>query len=141
MVAFAQDGSATKSPSRTPVIALAGNPNCGKTTVFNALTGMRQKVANYPGVTVDKKTGRAALGDGVVVDILDLPGTYSLIPFTPDEAVTAEVLRGMRADTRAPDVILAIVDASNLARNLYLVSQLMEMNRPMVVALNMSDIA
>jgi ferrous iron transport protein B len=141
MVAFAQDGSAKQAPSRTPVIALAGNPNCGKTTVFNALTGMRQKVANYPGVTVDKKTGRAALGDGVVVDILDLPGTYSLIPFTPDEMVTAEVLRGMRADTRAPDVILAIVDASNLARNLYLVSQLMEMNRPMVVALNMSDIA
>jgi ferrous iron transport protein B len=124
-----------------PVVALAGNPNCGKTTVFNALTGLHQKVANYPGVTVEKKTGRARLAPGVEVDILDLPGTYSLIPFTPDEQVTADILRGRRADTRIPDVILAVVDASNLARNLYLVSQLLELGRPVVVALNMTDIA
>jgi ferrous iron transport protein B len=122
-------------------VALGGNPNCGKTTLFNALTGLRQKVANYPGITVEKKTGRCTLADGQVVEVLDLPGTYSLVPNSPDEQVAMEVLRGLRPETPAPDVIIAVVDASNLARNLYLVSQLMELRRPMVVALNMSDIA
>ncbi len=125
----------------TLTVALAGNPNSGKTTVFNGLTGLRQKVANYPGITVEKKTGRCPMPDGRVVDIVDLPGTYSLVPHSPDEVVAMQVLRGLRADTPLPDVIVAVVDASNLARNLYLVSQLIELDHPMVVALNMTDIA
>jgi ferrous iron transport protein B len=130
------------SPSKaTLVVALAGNPNSGKTTIFNALTGLRQKVANYPGVTVEKKTGRCKLPGGRRVDVIDLPGTYSLISRSPDEQVAMEVLRGLRADTPAPDVVIVVVDASNLQRNLYLVSQLIELGRPMVVALNMMDIA
>src|SRR4051812_25553088 len=118
-------------------IALAGNPNSGKTTIFNALTGLRQKVANYPGVTVEKKTGRLNLPDGRNVTVVDLPGTYSLISRSPDEQVAMEVLRGLRPDTPAPDAVICVVDASNLQRNLYLVSQLIELGRPMVIALNM----
>src|SRR5438477_805207 len=122
-------------------VALAGNPNSGKTTIFNALTGLRQKVANYPGVTVEKKTGRCHLPDGRWASIIDLPGTYSLISRSPDEQVAMEVLRGLRPDTPAPDAVIVVVDASNLQRNLYLVSQLIELGKPMVVALNMMDIA
>ena len=125
----------------TLTVALAGNPNSGKTTIFNALTGLRQKVANYPGVTVEKKTGRCKLPDGRRANVIDLPGTYSLISRSPDEQVAMEVLRGLRGDTPAPDVVVVVVDASNLQRNLYLVSQLIELGRPMVVALNMMDIA
>jgi ferrous iron transport protein B len=135
------DLHATPPSSTTLTIALAGNPNSGKTTIFNALTGLRQKVANYPGVTVEKKTGRLKLDDGRVVDVIDLPGTYSLISRSPDETVAMEVLRGLRADTKRPDVVVVVVDASNLQRNLYLVSQLIEMGRPLVVALNMMDVA
>src|SRR5881397_4080327 len=122
-------------------VALAGNPNSGKTTIFNALTGLRQKVANYPGVTVEKKTGRCKLDDGRWVNVIDLPGTYSLISRSPDERVAMEVLRGLRQDTPPPDVVVVVVDASNLQRNLYLVSQLIELGRPLVVALNMMDVA
>lgn len=128
-------------PAGTLTIALAGNPNSGKTTLFNALTGLRQKVANYPGVTVEKKTGRCKLTNGQWADVIDLPGTYSLISRSPDEHVAMEVLRGLRKDTRPPDVVIVVVDASNLQRNLYLVSQLIELGRPLVVALNMVDIA
>src|SRR3954454_19215547 len=123
------------------VVALAGNPNSGKTTIFNALTGLRQKVANYPGVTVEKKTGRCKLADGRVANIIDLPGTYSLISRSPDEHVAMSVLRGLREDTPQPDAVVVVVDASNLQRNLYLVSQLIELGRPLVIALNMMDIA
>jgi ferrous iron transport protein B len=129
------------SPPGTLTIALAGNPNSGKTTIFNALTGLRQKVANYPGVTVEKKTGRCKLPDGRRADVIDLPGTYSLISRSPDETVAMEVLRGLRPDMPPPDVVVVVVDASNLQRNLYLVSQLVELGRPMVVALNMMDVA
>src|SRR5436305_4054886 len=121
-------------------VAVAGNPNSGKTTIFNALTGLRQKVANYPGVTVEKKTGRCRLDDGTKINIIDLPGTYSLISRSPDEVVAMEVLRGLRKDTPPPDAVIVVVDASNLQRNLYLVSQMIELGRPMVVALNMMDI-
>jgi ferrous iron transport protein B len=131
-----------KSASPTTLtIALAGNPNSGKTTIFNALTGLRQKVANYPGVTVEKKVGRCKLPDGSWCDVIDLPGTYSLISRSPDEQIAMEVLRGLRADVKRPDIVIVVVDASNLARNLYLVSQLIELGRPLVVALNMIDIA
>jgi ferrous iron transport protein B len=122
-------------------VALAGNPNSGKTTIFNALTGLRQKVANYPGVTVEKKTGRCRGNNGAAFDVVDLPGTYSLISRSPDEIVAMEVLRGLRADTPPPDAVIVVVDASNLHRNLYLVSQLIELGRPLVVALNMMDVA
>jgi ferrous iron transport protein B len=129
----------TPTPKAAVIVALAGNPNCGKTTIFNALTGLRQKVANYPGVTVEKKTGRCKLPDGRHADVIDLPGTYSLISRSPDEQVAMEVLRGIRPP--APDVVVVVVDASNLQRNLYLVSQLVELGRPLVVALNMMDVA
>jgi ferrous iron transport protein B len=129
----------TGTPAIT--VALAGNPNSGKTTIFNALTGLRQKVANYPGVTVEKKTGKCRLPDGRVADVIDLPGTYSLITRSIDEHIAMEVLRGLRPDTPAPDVVVVVIDASNLQRNLYLVSQLIEVARPMVVALNMTDVA
>ena len=122
-------------------IALAGNPNCGKTTLFNALTGLRQRVANYPGITVEKKVGQIRLGDGSPAEVIDLPGTYSLVPTSPDEQVAAEVLFGQRADTKRPDAVVAVIDASTLARGLFLVSQLLELDRPLVVALTMSDIA
>ncbi len=137
------DTSDRKSASSNAglTIALAGNPNCGKTTIFNALTGLRQKVANYPGVTVEKKTGRCKLPGGAWADVIDLPGTYSLISRSPDERVAMEVLRGLRKDTPAPDAVVVVVDASNLQRNLYLVSQLIELGRPLVVALNMMDVA
>ena len=154
----APDLHAKTSTPPTLTLALAGNPNCGKTTLFNALTGLRQKVANYPGVTVEKKTGRCKLPAADArpatptspaeaalperwADVVDLPGTYSLISRSPDEQVAMEVLRGLRPDTPPPDVIVAVVDASNLQRNLYLVSQLIELGRPMVVALNMTDVA
>src|SRR5882672_4243795 len=136
-----QPSEQSSSQSRTLTIALAGNPNSGKTTIFNALTGLRQKVANYPGVTVEKKTGKCKLPDGRFASVIDLPGTYSLISRSPDEYVVTEVLRGLRPDTPAPDVVVVVVDASNLQRNLYLVSQLIELGKPMVVALNMTDVA
>src|SRR3954467_6878439 len=116
------------SPGGTLTVALAGNPNSGKTTIFNALTGLRQKVANYPGVTVEKKTGRCKLDDGANggrwADLIDLPGTYSLISRSPDETVAMEVLRGIRPDVAKIDAVIVVVDASNLQRNLYLASQL-----------------
>jgi ferrous iron transport protein B len=141
MSSCCQVESEPKSSGQVLTVALAGNPNSGKTTIFNALTGLRQKVANYPGVTVEKKSGRCRLPTGEVATIVDLPGTYSLISRSPDEQVAMEVLRGLRADTAAPDVVIVVVDASNLQRNLYLVSQLIELGRPLVVALNMMDVA
>ncbi len=131
----------TLAPAKTKTIALVGNPNAGKTTLFNALTGMRQKVGNYPGVTVEKKEGRAKLGGGLEATILDLPGTYSLAPKSPDEEVSRDVLLGLRADTPTPDAVLIVVDASNLERNLYLATQVLELGLPCVVALNMVDVA
>src|SRR6266849_8029138 len=105
---------------RTTTVALVGNPNTGKTTLFNALAGMRQRVGNYPGVTVETKKGRMTV-QGRAIDLIDLPGTYSLAPRSPDEMVAVDVLLGRRGDARPPDVVLSIVDASNLERNLYLV--------------------
>ncbi|MFI5335669.1 MAG: ferrous iron transport protein B [Opitutales bacterium] len=126
---------------RTPVYAMVGNPNCGKTTLFNALTGLRQKVGNYPGVTVEKKVGEMFSQHGRPIRIIDLPGAYSLAARSPDEAVLRDVLLGRREDTPQPDRIICVVDASNLERNLYLVHQILDLGRPVIVALNMMDVA
>ncbi len=129
------------APARTPVYALVGNPNCGKSTLFNALTGLKQKVGNYPGVTVEKKIGTAYSQHGQPITVIDLPGAYSLAARSPDEAVTRDVLLGRRADTPQPDRILCIVDATNLERNLYLVHQILDLGRPVILVLNMMDVA
>jgi ferrous iron transport protein B len=128
------------SPVKTLTVALIGNPNTGKSTLFSALAGVRQRVGNYPGVTVEKKLGTAEF-HGQVFTVVDLPGTYSLSPRSPDEMVAVDVLLSRRGDVAPIDVVLCIVDASNLERNLYLVSQVLELSRPTVVALNMVDVA
>jgi ferrous iron transport protein B len=131
-----------KQTSRRLTIALAGNPNAGKTTLFNALTGLRQKVANYPGVTVERKEGFWSLGDGTSpARLVDLPGLYSLDAASLDEQIARDVLLGHTSHTPAPDCIVVAVDATNLSRNLYLVTQLLEIGRPLVVALTMFDLA
>src|SRR5690349_14093542 len=122
-------------------VALVGNPNCGKTALFNLLTGARQKVANYAGVTVERKVGITRLGNGRAVSVIDLPGAYSLTPATPDEQITLEVIEGRRHGEAAPDAIVAVVDATNLRMNLRLVLELKQLGRPLVVALNMADVA
>src|ERR1700726_2308483 len=125
----------------SPLVALVGNPNCGKTALFNVLTGSRQKVANYAGVTVERKEGSLFTPSGRKVRILDLPGAYSLDPLTPDEQVTADVLLGRRAGETSPDFVVCVTDATNLRQNLRLVLSLKRLGLPMVVALNMTDIA
>ncbi|MGH9941337.1 MAG: ferrous iron transport protein B [Pyrinomonadaceae bacterium] len=122
-------------------IALAGNPNAGKTSLFNSLTGLRQKVANYPGVTVERKEGFWSLAHGLPARLIDLPGLYSLDAASLDEQIARDVLTGRVAGVPAPDVILAVVDATNLERNLYLVTQLLETGLPLVLALTMVDAA
>ncbi len=122
-----------------PIFAFVGNPNCGKTTLFNALTGLRQKVGNYPGVTVEKKEGECFSQHGKRMRIVDLPGAYSLAARSPDEAVMRDVLLGRRADTPRPDRIVCIVDAANLERNLYFASQILDLGLPVIVVLNMMD--
>src|SRR5580698_181380 len=130
---------ASSAPS--PLIALVGNPNCGKTALFNILTGSRQKVANYAGVTVERKEGSLLTPSGARIRILDLPGAYSLDPLTPDEQVTADVLLGRRSGEPTPDFVVCVTDATNLRQNLRLVLSLKRLGLPMVVALNMTDIA
>jgi ferrous iron transport protein B len=131
--------AAASAPS--PLIALVGNPNCGKTALFNILTGSRQKVANYAGVTVERKEGTLLTPSGMRIRVLDLPGAYSLDPLTPDERVTADVLMGRRTGESPPDYVVCVTDATNLRQNLRLVLSLKRLGLPMVVALNMTDIA
>jgi len=124
-----------------PLVALVGNPNAGKSALFNALTGARQKVGNYPGVTVERHSGRLVLPDGRPAELVDLPGTYSLEPASPDEAVTRDVVTGNGGWERVPDVIVVVVDAANLDNHLRFALQLLALGRPTVVALNMVDLA
>ena len=128
------------APEAATVIALIGNPNTGKSMLFNALTGLRQKTANYPGVTVERHTGEIVLA-GQPVTLVDLPGAYSLAAQSPDEMVAIDVLLGHVTDLPRPRAVLAVVDATNLRRNLFLVTQLAELGLPLVVALNVSDVA
>jgi ferrous iron transport protein B len=122
-------------------LALVGNPNCGKTALFNRLTGARQKVANYAGVTVERKEGSFTAASGRAFQVVDLPGAYSLNAMTPDEAVTRDVLFGLRAGEVLPDVLVLVADATNLRLNLRLVLEVLRLKRPTVLALNMMDIA
>lgn len=133
----------TTSVTTTAVrrVAIAGNPNCGKSTIFNALTGLRQRVGNYPGVTVERKEGTFYGSHGEQMTLLDLPGCYSLQARSPDEAVARDVLLGRVEGTPRPDVIICVVDASNLERNLYLAAQMLELQIPFILALNMVDMA
>ncbi len=127
------------SAAHSLTIALAGNPNAGKTTLFNALTGLKQKVANYPGVTVERKTGRWQL-NGSAADLIDLPGLYSLDATSVDEQIARSVITGEQKGVKRPDVVVAVVDATNLERNLYVVTQLFDFKIPVVVALTMIDV-
>src|SRR5213592_3122083 len=123
-------------------VVLTGNPNCGKTTLFNALTGLRAKVGNYAGVTVERKEGKL-LGAPAELNarVLDLPGTYSLSPQSLDEQISRDVLLNRLEELPAPSLIVVVVDASNLQRNLYYATQVIELGHPTLVALNMIDVA
>jgi ferrous iron transport protein B len=123
------------------MVALVGNPNAGKSALFNALTGARQKVGNYPGVTVERHSGRMVLDDGRPIELVDLPGTYSLEPSSPDERVTRDVLLGRQEGERRPDALVVVIDASNLDNHLRFALQLVALGLPVVVALNMVDLA
>jgi ferrous iron transport protein B len=127
-------------PHAAPVIAVIGNPNTGKSTLFNALTGLKQKTANYPGVTVERHTGTLRL-DGREATLVDLPGTYSLAAQSPDEMIAIDVLLGRVEDLGTPRAILVVLDATNLRRNLFLATQLAELGLPLVLAVNMLDVA
>lgn len=127
-------------PHRIHAVALLGNPNSGKTTLFNSLTGLHHRVGNYPGVTVEKREGHCQLPGGQEVTVLDLPGTYSLHPGSPDERIAADTLLG-RMGSLPPDAVICVVDVTNLERNLYLVTQVLDCRIPTIVALTMTDIA
>ncbi|WP_395393905.1 ferrous iron transporter B [Novosphingobium sp. BL-8A] len=127
--------------SRQRKVALVGNPNAGKSALFNALTGARQKIANYPGVTVERKSGRMVLPTGEPVEMTDLPGAYSLDATSPDEEVTAKVIAGHFAGEAMPDVLVVVLDASNLEQHLVFAQEVLALGKPTVVALNMVDLA
>jgi ferrous iron transport protein B len=130
------------SQSKTINVAVCGNPNCGKTTIFNAITGLRQKVANYPGVTVEKTTGQFQVkDDSRVFTLIDIPGSYSLSAFSPDEYVAVQALMGGMGEESSPDVIVNIIDVTSLDRALYLLFQVIQVGKPVVVGLNMMDLA
>lgn len=131
---------ATPTESSALTVALIGNPNTGKSTLFNALSGGQARVGNFPGVTVEKKVGKYRF-DGKELTLVDLPGTYSLSPRSADEMVSVDVLLGRQSDTPSPQAVVCIVDASNLERNLYLFSQIRDLNLPTVLVLNMWDLA
>lgn len=142
-----QSATAADSPPRPPRVrdvlrvAIIGNPNTGKTTLFNALTGLRQRVGNFAGVTVERVEGSFKTSDGKKVSVLDLPGSYSLSAGSPDEKIALDVLLGKSADSGRPDVVLVVIDAAHLERNLFLASQVIELGIPVAIALNQIDVA
>src|SRR5437762_11675437 len=143
-VSPAKDPANASDPknSAPAYVALTGNPNCGKTTLFNVLTGMRAKVGNYAGVTVERKEGRLLGSDpGLDIRVLDLPGTYSLSPQSLDEQISRDVLLNRLPELPEPSLIIVVVDASNLQRNLYYATQVIELGHPTIIALNMMDVA
>src|SRR5690348_16775581 len=140
VTASAHRRSSSTQPPR--YLVLTGNPNCGKTTLFNALTGLRAKVGNYAGVTVERKEGRLLGAAGELnARVLDLPGTYSLSPQSLDEQISRDVLLNRLPELPAPALIVVVVDASNLQRNLYYATQVIELGYPALIALNMVDVA
>ncbi|RZT08062.1 ferrous iron transport protein B [Duganella sp. CF402] len=141
MGAVEKEASQAPVVNRTPMVALLGNPNCGKTALFNRLTGARQKVANYAGVTIERKEGAFTTGAGNGFRVLDLPGAYSLSAHTPDEEITRDVVAGLRKGEAAPDVVVCVVNATNLRLNLRLVLEIKRLGLPMLLALNMMDVA
>ena len=128
--------SEKKSIIQKMKIALVGNPNSGKSTLFNALTGLNQKTGNFPGVTVDKKSGFTKLNEFITAEFIDLPGTYSLYPKSIDEKVAVEILCNPDNQDH-PDITIVVADASNLKRNLFLVSQIIDLKMPVILVLNM----
>ncbi len=126
-------------PAPAAVVALVGPPNCGKSTLFNRLTGLRQKTANFPGVTVERHHGTVRLSNGKVVELLDLPGTYSLNPRSEDERITDDLIRGKMPEVCVPDAILLVLDSTNLGRHLVLAAPLLALEKPILVVLNMAD--
>jgi len=131
----------SRTPNQVHRVALVGNPNCGKTALFNLLTGSKQKVANYAGVTVERKEGYCRINDDLSFQILDLPGAYSLSATSPDEAVTRDVLQGIYKGEAQPELIVCVIDATNLRLHLRFVLELADLGRPMIIALNMMDSA
>ncbi len=129
--------------ARDLTVAICGNPNCGKTTIFNGITGLRQKVGNYPGVTVEKTSGTFMVGRHPAhrFTVIDIPGSYSLAAFSPDEYIASQALCGFIRHERCPDIIVCVIDATNLERGLYLLFQIMQVGHPVVVALNMVDLS
>src|SRR4051812_1729827 len=133
---------APRAKTATRYVVLTGNPNCGKTTLFNALTGLRAKVGNYAGVTVERKEGKLlGIPNELNVRVLDLPGTYSLSPQSLDEQISRDVLLNRLPELPSPGLIVVVVDASNLQRNLYYATQVIELGFPTILALNMVDVA
>src|SRR3954467_3975928 len=140
--ADAPAGAGARAGTRQLVVARAGTPTAGRTSLFNALTGLRQKVANYPGVTVERKEGLWLLeAEQPPARLVDLPGLYSLDAASIDEEIARDILTGRMEGLPAPDVVVAVVDATNLERNLYLVTQLLEAGRPLVAALSVIHLA
>ena len=129
----------SKTATAGALVAIAGNPNVGKTSVFNRLTGMDLKVTNYPGVTVERQEGRVDLGEGRKARLVDIPGTYSLSSRSAEEQIAIQAITGLPPHER-PDLVVMVVDGTQLSRNLYLLLQILEMRVPVVVALNMMDI-
>src|SRR5215510_6673836 len=134
-------GVAVAVRSSTPAksVAVIGPPNSGKTTLFNRLTGLHQKVANFPGVTVEQHTGLVELRDGLTLQLIDLPGVYSLQPRSEDEQVAHDVLKGERADTPRPSAVLLVLDSTNLSRHMMLAAPILALNVPVLIILNMAD--
>lgn len=137
------NSSSTPTSRKTYEVAICGNPNCGKTTIFNGITGLSQHVANYPGVTVEKVTGKFTGGkdNNQVFTLVDIPGTYSLSAFSPDEDIAVSALIGRMKEMTVPDVIICVIDATNLERGLSFLLQVIEIERPLIVAVNMMDLA